>query len=172
MHLKRRNSLPPDISALDALNDYIWQRHLAEKVVDFFTIKLIFLRYKSYFSTFWICTDATFVFFINFLLLDATDRSKISISDQKRLFFAVSPPFNPPVYILSHQLPIVHYCIVPIRFLTCRVPIIYSFMGLNVPICVSSISIHNLLKVGISFPVQTRNSLNFLSLIQNSWEIP
>ena len=42
MHLKRRNSLPPDISALDALNDYIWQRHLAEKVVDFFTIKLIF----------------------------------------------------------------------------------------------------------------------------------
>ena len=33
MHLKRRNSLPPDISALDALNDYMWQRHLAEKVV-------------------------------------------------------------------------------------------------------------------------------------------
>ena len=26
MHLKRRNSWPPDVSALDALNDYVWQR--------------------------------------------------------------------------------------------------------------------------------------------------
>jgi len=29
--LKRRNSRPPDVSSLDALNDYTWQRHLAEK---------------------------------------------------------------------------------------------------------------------------------------------
>ena len=50
MHLKRRNSWPPDVSALDALNDYMWQRHLA----------------------------------------DVTDRSRIS-SDQKRLFFTVTP---------------------------------------------------------------------------------
>ena len=33
MHLKRPNSWPPDVSALDALNDYTWQRRLAEKVV-------------------------------------------------------------------------------------------------------------------------------------------
>ena len=31
MHLKRRNSWPPDVSTLDALNDYSWQRNLAEK---------------------------------------------------------------------------------------------------------------------------------------------
>ena len=31
MHLKRRNSWPPDVSALDALKDYTWQRLLAEK---------------------------------------------------------------------------------------------------------------------------------------------
>jgi len=31
MHLKRRNSWPPDVSAIDALNDNTWQRHLAEK---------------------------------------------------------------------------------------------------------------------------------------------
>ena len=31
MHLKRQNSWPQDVSALDALNDYMWQRHLAEK---------------------------------------------------------------------------------------------------------------------------------------------
>ena len=31
MILKRRNSWPPDVSALDALNDYKWQRQLAEK---------------------------------------------------------------------------------------------------------------------------------------------
>jgi len=31
MNFKRRNSWPPDVSALDALNDYLWQRHLAEK---------------------------------------------------------------------------------------------------------------------------------------------
>ena len=33
MHLKRQNSWPPDVSTLDALNDYTGQRHLAEKVV-------------------------------------------------------------------------------------------------------------------------------------------
>ena len=31
MHLKHRNSWSPDASALDALNDYTWQRHLAKK---------------------------------------------------------------------------------------------------------------------------------------------
>ena len=31
MHLNRRNSGPPDFSALDALNVYTWQRHLAGK---------------------------------------------------------------------------------------------------------------------------------------------
>ena len=30
MHLKRRNNWPPGVSALDALNDYTWQKHLAE----------------------------------------------------------------------------------------------------------------------------------------------
>ena len=33
MHLKRRNNWPPGVSALDALNDYKWQRHLAEKTL-------------------------------------------------------------------------------------------------------------------------------------------
>ena len=33
VHLKRRNSWPPDVSALDALNDYTWQRYLTKKVV-------------------------------------------------------------------------------------------------------------------------------------------
>ena len=31
MHLKRRNSWPTDVSALDALHDYTWKRHLSEK---------------------------------------------------------------------------------------------------------------------------------------------
>ena len=31
MHLKRQNIWPQDVSALHALNDYMWQRHLAEK---------------------------------------------------------------------------------------------------------------------------------------------
>ena len=31
MHIKRRNNWPPGVSALDALNDYMWQRNLAEK---------------------------------------------------------------------------------------------------------------------------------------------
>ena len=33
MHLKRQNSWPPGVFALAALNDYTWQRHLAEKYV-------------------------------------------------------------------------------------------------------------------------------------------
>ena len=49
-----------------------------------FEIKLIFLRSKSYVAIFSICMDAN-----NFLLLDATDRSKIS-GDQKRFFIALS----------------------------------------------------------------------------------
>ena len=31
MHLKRRNSCPPDVFALDALKDNVAWRHLAEK---------------------------------------------------------------------------------------------------------------------------------------------
>ena len=31
MHFKRRISWPSDVSALYALNDYTWQRHLARK---------------------------------------------------------------------------------------------------------------------------------------------
>ena len=30
MHLKPQNSWPPDVSAPDALNDYMWQSHLVE----------------------------------------------------------------------------------------------------------------------------------------------
>ena len=59
---------------------------------DLFGIKLIFLRSELNVQTFWIYMDAKFFsmirFFYNFLLIDATDRSRIS-SDQKRLFFAV-----------------------------------------------------------------------------------
>ena len=31
MQLKGQNNLPPGVSALYALNDYAWQRHLVEK---------------------------------------------------------------------------------------------------------------------------------------------
>ena len=42
MHLKRQNSWPPDVSALNALNDYMWQRHLVEKsFLNTLNIKLI-----------------------------------------------------------------------------------------------------------------------------------
>ena len=30
--------MPPDVSAFDALNDYMWQRHLAEKSCFKFTV--------------------------------------------------------------------------------------------------------------------------------------
>ena len=59
---------------------------------DLFEIKLIILRYESYIATFsivWTLRSSVQVVFNNFLLIDATDRSKIS-SDQKRLFFTVS----------------------------------------------------------------------------------
>ena len=32
MNLKRQTSWPPGVSAFDTLNDYTWQRHLAEKM--------------------------------------------------------------------------------------------------------------------------------------------
>ena len=60
---------------------------------DMFSIKLIILRSELNDATFRICMDATFFgmsHLKNFLLINATYRSKIS-SDQKRLFFAVSP---------------------------------------------------------------------------------
>ena len=59
--------------------------------IDLFEIKLIFLRSKLHVTFFWICMDTTFlvlVVFNNFLLIDATDRSKIS-SDQKRFFYRI-----------------------------------------------------------------------------------
>ena len=31
MHLKRRYGWRPDVSDVNVLNDYMWQRHLAEK---------------------------------------------------------------------------------------------------------------------------------------------
>ena len=33
MHLKRRLVCPPGVSAFDVVNDSMWQRHLAEKIV-------------------------------------------------------------------------------------------------------------------------------------------
>ena len=69
------------------IDDY-WLQYLN----DLFGIKLIFLRSELNVATFWICMDARFlvwVVFTNFLLIDATDRCKIS-SDLKPLFFAVS----------------------------------------------------------------------------------
>ena len=41
MHLKRRNNWLPGVSALNALNDYTWQRHLAEKTIDFLRSDLV-----------------------------------------------------------------------------------------------------------------------------------
>ena len=58
---------------------------------DMFDIKLIFYdpSLELQFSQFgWMLRYSVQVVFNNFLLIDATDRSKIS-SDQKRLFFAV-----------------------------------------------------------------------------------
>ena len=67
---------------------------------DLFEMKLIFLRSKSYVAIFSISMDASYSVwdvFNNFLLIDATDRSKIS-SDQKRFFiplsFFANTPFN------------------------------------------------------------------------------
>ena len=55
-------------------------------------IKLICLRSEFHVASFWICMDTTFFSesrFNNFLLIDATDRSKIR-SDQKRLSIVVT----------------------------------------------------------------------------------
>ena len=55
---------------------------------------MIILRSELNVATFWICMDlwklrsSALVVFNNFLLIDATDKSKIS-SDQKRFFFAI-----------------------------------------------------------------------------------
>ena len=57
-----------------------------------FDIKLIFYdpsRGLQFSQCGWMLRYSVQVVFNNFLLIDATDRSKIS-SDQKRLFFAVS----------------------------------------------------------------------------------
>ena len=54
MQLKRRNNLPPGVSALDALNDYTWYLN------DLFEFKLFFLKSESNIATFRICMDATF----------------------------------------------------------------------------------------------------------------
>ena len=64
---------------------------------DLFGIKLICIRSELNLSEFVWSMDTTFFGinrFNNFLLIDATDRSKIS-SDQKRFFIALSlyPPF-------------------------------------------------------------------------------
>ena len=77
MHLKRLNSWLPDVSALDALNDYKWQRNLAGKSCFKCTAYITNNKYYEILSLY------------NFLLINATDRSKIR-SDQKRLFIAVS----------------------------------------------------------------------------------
>ena len=41
----------------------------------------------------WTLRSSVLVVFNNFLLLDATNRSKIS-SDQKRFFYRIKPPFH------------------------------------------------------------------------------
>ena len=53
----------------------------------------------------WILRSSVLVVFNNFLLIDATDRNKIS-SDQKRLFFAVSLLFfaNTPFKVTLHSM--------------------------------------------------------------------
>ena len=48
MHLKRRLVCPPGVSALDALNDSTWQRHLAEKNRCFKCI--VYKRSKIYYE--------------------------------------------------------------------------------------------------------------------------
>ena len=45
MHLKRRLVCPPGVSALDALNDSMWHRHLAEKIV---VLSALFIKEVKY----------------------------------------------------------------------------------------------------------------------------
>ena len=55
MILKRRNSWPPDVSALDALNDYTWQRQLAEKVV----LNPLYFKQITNIIKYWFYTNAS-----------------------------------------------------------------------------------------------------------------
>ena len=48
MHLKRRNSWPPGVSTLDGLNDFTWQRHLAEKNV---VLNALHINNNKYYET-------------------------------------------------------------------------------------------------------------------------
>ena len=71
---------------------------------DFFEIKLIFygLSRMLQFSQFvWALSYSVVVVFNNFLLIDATDRSKIS-SAQKRFFYRIKP--IPPFIFREHSL--------------------------------------------------------------------
>ena len=69
-----------------------WLQTTFCNINDLFGIKLICLRSELNVASFWICMDAAFFgiwdVFNNFLLIDATDRSKIRI-DQKRFFIAI-----------------------------------------------------------------------------------
>ena len=59
---------------------------------DLFEIELIFLRLSRMFQLpqfVWALRSSVWDVFVNFLLIDATDRSKIS-GDQKRFFIALS----------------------------------------------------------------------------------
>ena len=61
-----------------------------------------FLRSKSYVAIFWICMDGKLLDVFNkFLLIDATDRIKIS-GDQKRFFYRIKP--IPPFIFREHSL--------------------------------------------------------------------
>ena len=51
MHLKRRNTWPPGVCPLDALNDYTWQRHLAEKTSRTLPLRIIFSCFSTYCSS-------------------------------------------------------------------------------------------------------------------------
>ena len=72
----------------------------------------------------WTLQSSVWVVFNNFLLIDATDRSKIS-SDQKRLFFVVSlyhlsffanTPFKETVDAISSDPPLIEWHV----WFTCR----------------------------------------------------
>ena len=71
---------------------------------DFFEIKLIFYGLSSIlqFPQFvWALRSSVWDVLNNFLLIDATDRSKIS-SDQKRFFYRIKP--IPPFIFREHSL--------------------------------------------------------------------
>ena len=109
-----------------------------------FDIKLIFLRSESYIATLWICMGSSFFGisrFNNFLLIDATDRSKIS-SDQKRLLLALRLyPFHfsrtlPLSSLLwncakSYQMPVDTNPMVRSYRLICFARVIHSVIQVN-----------------------------------------